>query len=146
MKNKRKNIKMYKSLQPPINLGASESCAHCPKMCIYRLFNVRPHFINCVVDSQNSSPNWSLCRDIKRFVVIALSVFVTVSVVASCILSRPILWACSWIVSQHTLIMSRHNLYSAVLFLLRQECLVSRHQTCLHSASHVLVLLEFVAT
>ena len=52
--------------------------------CIYRLSNVEPHFINCVVDPQNFDPNWSLCRDIERFVATELSVFVASSVVASC--------------------------------------------------------------
>ena len=79
--------------------------------------NVGPHFINCIVDPQNYGPNWSLCRDIKRSVAIKLLVFVVVSVVASCFLSRLVLWACSWIVLRHTLIMSRHKFYSAVLFL-----------------------------
>ena len=37
-------------------------------MCIYKLSNVGPHFINCVVDPQNYGPNWSLCRNIKRSV------------------------------------------------------------------------------
>ena len=35
---------------------------------IYRLSNVGPHFNNCVVDAQNSGPNWSLFRDIESFV------------------------------------------------------------------------------
>ena len=61
------------------------------EVCIYRLSNVGSHFINCVVDSQNSGPNWSLCRDIERSVATELSVFVAASVVASCILSRPVL-------------------------------------------------------
>ena len=47
---------------------------------------------------------------------------------------------------RHTLLMSRHKFLSNVLLLLRQKCLVSRHQTCLHPASHGLVLLESVAT
>ena len=63
--------------------------------CIYRLSNVGPHFINCIVDSHNSGPNWSLCRDIERSVTTKLSVFVAASVVASCIMLRPVLWACS---------------------------------------------------
>ena len=113
---------------------------------IYRLSNVGLHFINCAVDPQNSGSNWSLCRDIESFVETKLLVFVAVSVVASCFLLLPVLWACSWIVLRHTLIMSRHRFYSAVLFLSRQECLVSRHPTCLQPASHVLVLLESVAT
>ena len=112
--------------------------------CIYRVSNVGPHFINCVVDCQNYGPNWSLYHDIERSVAPKLSVFVTASIVASCILLRPVHWACSWIVSRHTLMMSRHKLYSVVLFLLREECLRSRHKTCLHPTSHVLVLLEFV--
>ena len=36
------------------------------------------------MDPQNSGPNWSLCRDIKRYVTIEISVFVAASVVASC--------------------------------------------------------------
>ena len=35
-----------------------------------------PHFNNCVVDPQNSNPNWSLCRDIESFVATEFSVFV----------------------------------------------------------------------
>ena len=61
------------------------------EVCIYKISNVRPHFINCVVDPQNYGPNWSLCRDIKRSVVTELLVFIAASVVASCFLSRPIL-------------------------------------------------------
>ena len=98
------------------------------------------------MDSQNYGPNWSICRDIERSVASEPSVFVATSVVASCIMSRPVLLACSWIVSRHTLMISQHKLYSAVLFLSRQECLRSRHTIGLHPASHVLVLLEFVAT
>ena len=56
--------------------------------------------------SQNSGPNWFLYRDIERSVLTELSVFVAASVVASCVLLQPVLWACSWIVSRHTLIMS----------------------------------------
>ena len=51
--------------------------------CIYRLSNVRPHFINYIVDPQNSGSNWSLCQDIESFVVTELPVFVASSVVAS---------------------------------------------------------------
>ena len=60
---------------------------------IYRLPNVGPHFINCVVDPQNSSLNWSLCRDIVSFVATEFSVFVVglcrimQSSVATCSLS-----------------------------------------------------------
>ena len=55
--------------------------------CIYMFSNVEPHLINCVMDSQNYVPNWSLCRDIERSVATELSVFVAASVVASCIMS-----------------------------------------------------------
>ena len=76
---------MYKNVQPPRNPGAPEISAHCPRnpgsaesstivfnhpeilelpkalhivleVFIYRLSNVGHQFINCVVDSQNSSP------------------------------------------------------------------------------------------
>ena len=53
-------------------------------MFIYKFSNVGPHFINCVVDPQNSSPNWSLYRNIKSIFVTEFSVFVAASVVASC--------------------------------------------------------------
>ena len=43
---------------------------------IYRLSNVGPHFINYVVDPQNSNPNWSFCRDIESSVAIEFLVFV----------------------------------------------------------------------
>ena len=43
---------------------------------IYRHPKVGPHFINCVVDPQNSSPNWSLCRDIESSIVIKFSFFI----------------------------------------------------------------------
>ena len=91
-KIKKKNkIKIYKSLQPPRLPGVAEATHIALEVCIYRLSNVRPHFIHCVVDPQNSSPNWSLCRDIERSVVIALLAFVAAFVVASCFLSRPVL-------------------------------------------------------
>ena len=51
---------------------------------IYRLSNVGPYFINCIVDPQNSGPNWSLSAT-------ELSVFVAASVIASYFLSRPVL-------------------------------------------------------
>ena len=51
--------------------------------CIYRLSNVGPHFINCIVDPQDSGPNWSLCRDIESSVGTEPPVFVASSVVAS---------------------------------------------------------------
>ena len=54
------------------------------EVCIYRLSNVGPHFINCVVDPQNSGPNWSLCREVESSITTELSVFVVASVVASC--------------------------------------------------------------
>ena len=59
--------------------------------CIYRVSNVEPHFINCVVDSPNSGPNWFLCHDIERFVATKLSIFVVASVIASCVMSQPVL-------------------------------------------------------
>ena len=40
---------------------------------------------------QNSCPNWFLCRDIERSAAIELPVFVAASVVASCVLSQPVL-------------------------------------------------------
>ena len=43
---------------------------------IYRLLNVRPHFNNCVVDPQNSGPNWSLFRNIGSSVAVEFSFFV----------------------------------------------------------------------
>ena len=42
---------------------------------IYRLSNVGPYFINCVVDPQNSGPNRSLCPDIESSVAIESLVF-----------------------------------------------------------------------
>ena len=62
-------------------------------MSIYILPNVGPHFINCVVDPQNSGPNWSLCRDLESFDATDFSVFVVVlcrsmqSSIATCSLS-----------------------------------------------------------
>ena len=106
MENKRKKIKIYKSLQLPKCPGVVEAAHIALKVCIYRLSNVGLHFINFVVDPQNSGPNWSLCHEIKRSIATELSVFVATSVVASCFLSRPVIWACSWTVLRHTLIMS----------------------------------------
>ena len=82
-----KIIKIYKSLQPARRLGVAEVAHIALEACIYRLSNVRPHFINCVVDPQNSGPNWSLCRDIESSVMTKLSVFVAASVIAYCFLS-----------------------------------------------------------
>ena len=129
-KKKKKNFKIYQSLKPPRSHGIAKAAHIALEVCIFRLSNVGPHFINCVVDPQNSGPNWSICRNIKKSVVTELSVFVVASVVASCFLSRRVLWACSWIVLRHTLIISQHKFYSAVLFLSRQECLMLQHQTC----------------
>ena len=94
MENKiiiKKNLKIYKSLQPPRRPRVVEATHIALEVCIYRLFNVGPHFINYVVDPQNFGLNWSLCSDIKRSVATELSVFVTASIVASCFLSRPVL-------------------------------------------------------
>ena len=60
---------------------------------IYRLSNVGLHFINCVVDPQNSCPNWYLCRDIESSIETELLVLVAglcrsmQSFVATCSLS-----------------------------------------------------------
>ena len=82
-----KIIKIYKSLQPPRCPGVAEAAHIALEACIYRLSNVGPHFINCVVVPQNSGPNWSLCRDIENSVMTEISVFVAASVIASCFLS-----------------------------------------------------------
>ena len=83
MENKRKKIKIYKSLQPPRHPRVAEAAHIALEACIYRLSNVRPHFINCVVDSENSGPNWSLCHDIESSIGTKISVFVAASVAAS---------------------------------------------------------------
>ena len=88
---KRKNIKIYKSLQPLKRPRVAEAAHIALEVSIYRLSNVWPHFINCVVDPQNSGLNWSLCHDIESSVMAELSIFVTASVVASCFLSQPVL-------------------------------------------------------
>ena len=44
--------------------------------------NVGTHFINYIVDPQNSGPNWSLYCDIESFVRTEPPVFVASSVVA----------------------------------------------------------------
>ena len=60
---------------------------------IYRLPNVWPHFINCVVDPQNYGPNWSVFQNIESYVTTEFSVFVAdlccsmQSSVATCSLS-----------------------------------------------------------
>ena len=90
MENK-KNKKIYKSLQPPKRPRVAEAEHIALEASIYRHSNVGLHFINCVVDPQNSGPNWSLCRDIESSIATELSVFVAASVVASCFLSRPVL-------------------------------------------------------
>ena len=91
MENKIKNLKIYKSLQPPRRPGVAEAKHIALEVCIYKLSNVGPNFINCIVDPQNFGPNWSLCRDTKRSIVIELSIFVDASVVPSFFLSRPVL-------------------------------------------------------
>ena len=83
-KNKNKNKNSTRVFNHLEILELSKATHIALEACIYRLSNVGPHFINCVVDPQNSGPNWSLCRDIERFVATELSVFVTTSVVASC--------------------------------------------------------------
>ena len=87
MENKRKKIEIYKSLQPPRCPAVAEAVHIALEACFYRLSNVRPHFINCIMDPQNYGPNWSLCSNIERSVVTELLVFVVASVVASCFLS-----------------------------------------------------------
>ena len=74
---------MYKSLQPPRNPRAAEAAHITLEVCIYRLSNVGPHFINYIVDLQNSGPNWSLCHNIESSVATEPPVFVASSVVAS---------------------------------------------------------------
>ena len=86
-KKKKIYIYIYKSLYPPKRLGVSEAVHIALEACIYRLSNVGPYFINCVVDSKNYGPNWALCRDIARFVATELSAFIAAFVVASCFLS-----------------------------------------------------------
>ena len=77
MENKRKKIKNYKILQLPRSPGVAEIAHSALDESIYRLSNVGPHFNNCVVDPQNSNPNWSLCHDIKSSIATEFSVFVT---------------------------------------------------------------------
>ena len=64
-----KKNKIYKSLQLPRCLRVAEAAHSALDAYIYRLPNVGPHFINCVVDPQNSCPNLSLYRDIESYVV-----------------------------------------------------------------------------
>ena len=90
MENKNK-IKIKKNLPPPRRPEVAGVAHIALEACIYRLSNVEPHFINCIVDPQNYDSNRSLCRDIERFVAIELSVFIVVFVVASCFLSRLVL-------------------------------------------------------
>ena len=106
MENKIKKIKINKSLQPLKRLRVAEAAHITLEASIYRLSNVGLPLINYIVDPQNSGLNWSLCRNIERSIATKLSVFFATSVVASCFLLRLVLWACSWIVLQHTLIMS----------------------------------------
>ena len=68
MENK-KNKKNIQGLSLPRRPGVARAAHIALEACIYRLSNVEPHFINCVVDPQNSCPNWSFCRDIKRSIV-----------------------------------------------------------------------------
>ena len=91
MENKKNKKKIYKSLQPPRHPEVAEATHIALEASIYRLSNVGLHFINCAVDPQNSSLNWSLCHDIESFVATELSVFVAASIVAFCFLSRPVL-------------------------------------------------------
>ena len=64
------------SLQLPRRPGVAEVGHNALDVSIYRLSNVGSHFNNCVVDPQNSSPNWSLYRDIESSVATEFSVFV----------------------------------------------------------------------
>ena len=77
---------MYKSLQLPKSPRVAEATHIALEAYIYRLSNVRLHFINCIVDPQNYGTNWSLCHDIESSITTELSVFVAASVVASCFL------------------------------------------------------------
>ena len=76
IKEKIKINKIYKSIQLPKRLGVAEAVNSTLDASIYRLPNVGPHFINCIVDPQNSSPNWSLSWDIEISIATEFSVFV----------------------------------------------------------------------
>ena len=82
-----KKKKIKKNVQESSTTQKSWSCRKAVHIaletCIYRLSNVVPQFINCIVDPQNSGSNWYLCRDIESSVAIEPVVFVPSSVVAS---------------------------------------------------------------
>ena len=88
MENERKKIKIKikctRVFNHPEILELPKATYIALKACIYRLSNVGPHFINCIVDPENSGPNWSLCRDIESSITIELPVFVASSIAASC--------------------------------------------------------------
>ena len=75
-KNKEK-IKIYKSLQLPKRPGVVEVAHSALDASIYRLSNVRLYFNNCIVEPQNSGPNWLLYCNIESSIVTEFSVFVT---------------------------------------------------------------------
>ena len=64
------------TLKLPRRLGVAEAAHSAIDASIYSLPIIGQHFINCVVDPQNSGPNWSLCRDIESSVATEFSVFV----------------------------------------------------------------------
>ena len=130
------------SLQLPKRPRVAKAAHSALDASIYRLSNVGPHFINCVVDPQNSGPNWSLCRDIQSSIATKFLVFVT----GLCRSMQSFVTTCSLSSLLDSITTDFDNVATkfcvAILFLSQQECLVWRQQTCLKPASHVLLLLE----
>ena len=84
MEKKKKEIKKCtRVFNHPKILELSKAAHIALEACIYRLSTVGPHFINCIVDPQNSGPIWSLCHDIESSVATEPPVFVASSVIAS---------------------------------------------------------------
>ena len=71
---KKKNIYIYiyiyKSLQLPRGPGVAEAAHSALDASIYRLSSVGSFFNNCIVDSKNYGPNWSLYHDIFQYFTI----------------------------------------------------------------------------
>ena len=106
---------------------------------IYRLPNVEPHFINCVVDPKNSSLNWSLCHDIESSIATEFSVFFAG-------LCRSIQYFVATKFLCSSLVFFTIEFFCSSLVFVAIGMYWVTHQTCLQLASHVLLLLESVVT
>ena len=97
------------------------------------------------MDPQNSSPNWSLCRDIESYVVIEPPIFVSSFVVASrfsvATFSLGLFLIC--VMTHFVDVTTYISFNSLVIVVTEMPCVVTSNLFA--PSSHGLVLLEFIA-